>query len=118
MAARGEPVSYRERAPRYAAAQVFAVEHGGVPVETVTMNVSEGGCSVRWPGSLPLVGDLVAIRLGRGLFAPIARAVVCWNQPGGVMDRSVGLRVLAQGRAGRAWRALVEGVARSGARAA
>jgi len=118
MAARGEPVSFRERAPRFVASQPLSVEHAGRAFETATLNVSEGGCSVRWPGQLPLVGDVVSIRLGRGLFAPVARAVVCWNQPGGAIERSVGLRVLGDGRAGRAWRNLVAGVAQSGGRAA
>jgi Tfp pilus assembly protein PilZ len=118
MAARGEPVSFKERLPRFAHGVTLAVEHGGAVVEVTTLNVSEGGCAVRWPGQLPLVGDVVAVRLGRGLFAPTARAIVCWNQPGGPVERSVGLRVVLEGRAGRAWRALVEKVAASGARRA
>lgn len=118
LAARGEAVSFRERAPRYAIERALSVEHAGVPIETTTLNVSEGGCSLRWPAQLPLVGNLVSVRFGRGLFAPVARAVVCWNQPGGTVERSVGLRILLEGRAGRAWRGLVNEVARSGARAA
>lgn len=118
LAARGEAVSFRERAPRYAIERALSVEHASVPIETTTLNVSEGGCSLRWPAQLPLVGDLVSVRFGRGLFAPVARAVVCWNQPGGTVERSVGLRILLEGRAGRAWRGLVNEVARSGARAA
>ncbi len=117
LAARGEAVTFRERAPRYAVERPLTVEHGGAPIETTTLNVSEGGCSLRWPAQLPLVGDVVSVRIGRGVFAPVARAVVCWNQPGGTVERSVGLRVLLDGRAGRAWRSLVNEVARSGARA-
>ncbi len=118
MAARGEPVSFKERLPRYAHEAALSVEHGGAEVDVTTVNVSEGGCAVRWPGQLPLVGDVVALRLGRGLFAPAARAIVCWNQPGGPVERGAGLRVIAEGRGGRAWRALVEKVAASGARRA
>ncbi|MGC3997280.1 MAG: PilZ domain-containing protein [Anaeromyxobacter sp.] len=118
VAARGDPVSFRERAPRYAAERLVAVTHGQTPVEAATLNVSEGGCAVRWPGQLPLVGDVVTLRIGRGFLAPVARAVVCWNHPGGTAERSVGLRILAEGRAGRAWRALVAEVAKGGARAA
>lgn len=118
MAARGEPVTFKERQPRFAHEQKLAVQHGGNAVGVVTLNVSEGGCAVRWPGQLPLVGDLVAVRLGEGFFAATARAVVCWNQPGGSADRSVGLRVVPGGRGARAWRSLVAKVARSGARAA
>jgi hypothetical protein len=80
--------------------------------------VSEGGCALRWPGSLPLVGDVVTLRLGTGLFAPTARGIVCWNQPGDPAERSVGVRIVSEGRGGRAWRALVAKVASSGARGA
>jgi hypothetical protein len=118
MAARGEPVTFKERLPRFAHEQKLAVEHGGAGLEVTTLNVSEGGCAVRWPGKLPLVGDVVSFRLGDGLFAPTARAVVCWNQPGGPVERSVGLRLVPAGRGARAWRAMVAKVARSGARAA
>jgi hypothetical protein len=118
MAARGEPVTFRERAPRFAAERRLQVEHAGVTFETATLNLSDGGCSVRWPGQLPLIGDVVSLRLGSGLFAPVAKAVVCWNQPGGAVERSVGLRLIGEGRAGRAWRNVVAEVARSGARAA
>jgi hypothetical protein len=118
LAARGEAVNFRERSPRFAADRALAVEHAGATVQTTTLNVSEGGCALRWPAQLPLVGDLVTVRLGRGMFAPTARAVVCWNQPGGTVERSVGLRILPAGRAGRAWKALVSEVAHSGARSA
>jgi hypothetical protein len=117
-AARGEPVSFRERAPRYAGERRVSLAHAGASFESETLNLSEGGCAIRWPGQLPLVGDVVSLRLGSGLFAPAARAIVCWNQPGSGAERSVGLRIVAEGRAGRAWRALVAEVARSGARAA
>ncbi len=118
MAARGEPVTFQERKPRWSHEGPLAVEHAGVAHAATTLNLSEGGCAVRWTGQLPLVGDVVRIRLGEGLFASRAEAIVCWNQPGGAVERSVGLRIVSGGRAGRAWRALVEKVARSGARAA
>jgi Tfp pilus assembly protein PilZ len=118
LAARGQTVSFQERAPRYAIERALTIKHAGVDIQTTTLNVSEGGCSVRWPAQLPLVGDLVTVRIGERMFAPVGRAVVCWNQPGGTVERSVGLRILAGGRAGRAWRNLVNTVARAGARAA
>jgi len=116
-ASRGETVSFRERAPRYAAERPLTLVHGRTRFAASTLNLSEGGCALRWSGQLPLVGDMLTFRLGRGFFAPSAQAVICWNQPGGPVERSVGLRVLAQGRAAKAWRALVAEVARSGARA-
>lgn len=115
-AARGEPVSFRERSPRYAVERRLPVVHGKDQLETTTLNVSEGGCALRWSGPLPLVGDLVTFRMTDGLFAPTARGVVCWNQPGGAVERSVGLRVIGEGRAGKAWRALVVEAIKGGAR--
>lgn len=117
MAARGEPVTFRERAPRYAAERALTmVRPGGAVVTANTINVSDGGCSVSWPGDLPPVGEVLALKLGGGLFRVVARAVVCWNADG--KPRSVGLRVISEGRAGRAWGKLVAGVAASGARMA
>jgi hypothetical protein len=117
LAARGDPVSYRERAPRFAADRRVTAIHCGASFETTTLNVSEGGCAMRWPRQLPLIGDVVSIRLGDGLFSPTARAVVCWSQAGGPVERSVGVKIVAEGRAARAWKALVVEVARSGSRA-
>lgn len=118
MAARGEPLNFRERSPRFTAERPLVVGAGEALVETTTLNLSEGGCAVRWVGPLPLVGDVLTVRLGGGLFAPSANAVVCWNQPGGAAERSIGLRVIGAGRAAKAWRAIIADVARSGARAA
>jgi hypothetical protein len=118
MAARGEPVTFRERSARFAVERRVTVEHASAPFETTTVNVSEGGCAVRWPGQLPLVGDVVLLRLGEGLFGSTAKAIVCWNQPGGATERSVGLRVIAEGWGGRAWRSVVKAVAREGAHSA
>jgi Tfp pilus assembly protein PilZ len=78
VAARGEPVTFKERAPRFAHEQALSVEHGGKAVAAVTINVSEGGCAVRWPGQLPLVGDVVAIRVGGGHISPTAPGRVWW----------------------------------------
>ncbi len=116
LAARGEPVTFRERPPRLAAALPLVAVHGRARVETTTLNVSEGGCALRWPGPLPEVGALVRLRLRRGLLAPVARAVVCWTEPGSALERSVGLRIVSAGRAGRAWRVRVAGAHRSGGR--
>lgn len=118
MAARGEPVTFQERLPRFAVERPLPVEHGGAWREVTTINVSEGGCSVRWPGPLPLVGDVVSVRIGDGLFAKTALAIICWNHPGGPVERSAGLKIVSEGRSARAWRALVQKIQKSGARAA
>ncbi len=118
MAARGEPVTFRERAPRYVHERALPITAGGAVVQATTLNVSEGGCSLAWPGELPQAGELVTLKLSGSLFAPTTRAVVCWNTLGGPVEKSVGLRVVAKGWGGRAWRDFVSSVARSGARAA
>ena len=117
-AARGEPVPFQERSPRWIAERKLFIERGGAQFEVTTLNVSLGGCAVRWPGQLPLVGDELAIRVKEGLFPKYLRAIVCWNQPGSDRDRSVGLMVLQDGTAARVWKKMVEEVARAGARAA
>ncbi len=118
MAARGEPVTFRERAPRFAAERELAVVHRGKAVRAKTQNVSDGGCAVVWPDALPPVGDVLTIRIGGGWFAAAARAVVCWTSGEGAAERSAGIKVISEGRGWRAWRSLVAEVARSGARAA
>jgi hypothetical protein len=49
-AARGEVVPLRERAPRHRAELPVVIVAGGPENFTITLNVSEGGCAVRWPG--------------------------------------------------------------------
>jgi hypothetical protein len=119
MSARGEPVSFKDRVPRYAAERPLKFEHRQAAYDVITLNVSEGGCAVRWANQLPAGGEMVSIRIGSGFLAPTARAVVCWTQPGaGGVERSIGIRLIIEGRAARLWRAFVEDIARSGARTA
>ena len=119
MAARGEPVTFKERAPRYAArAARSRVEHGGDRGRRHDRQRLRG--RLRGPLARPAAARrrVVALRLGRGFFAPAARAVVCWNQPGGAGRAERRAAPRRGGRGGRAWRALVEKVAASGARRA
>ncbi len=115
-AARGESITFQERAPRFASDRKLVVVRGGAELEVTAINVSDGGCAVRWPGQLPLVGDELSLRLRDGFFGKSVRAVVCWNEPGADRERTVGLKVLLEGRGARAWRTVVEDVAKSGAR--
>jgi hypothetical protein len=118
MAARGEPVSFQERAPRFAIARPVLLVRERVDVRTATYNISDGGCAVDWQGPLPMVGEVLTFKLGDGIFAASARAVVCWNAVGGTVPRGIGLRLVGEGRALRSWKAVVAEAARSGARAA
>jgi hypothetical protein len=118
MAARGEKVNYRERAPRYVVEKRLLLARDGTEREATTLNLSLGGCAVTWSGPLPMVGEVVLIKLAEGLFPATARAVVCWNAVGDPLQRCVGFRIIAEGRAGRAWKGVAEEAARSGARPA
>jgi len=117
MAARGEPVNFRERPPRFTAERPLRLLRAGNTIAVTTLNVASGGCSIRWAPEMPAVGEVLPLRLGLGFFAPRAEAVVCWTHVT-ELERTVGLRLHAEGRAGRAWRSLVDEVARSGARPA
>lgn len=119
LAARGEKVNFRERAPRYVLERELLLTRDGTDLEAKTINLSEGGCAVTWKGPLPMVGELVSIKLTDGLFrSTTARAVVCWNSSAGPIERAVGFRIIAEGRAARAWKNLAAQAARSGATAA
>jgi hypothetical protein len=115
-AARGEPVSFKERAPRYVHERVLVVERNGVARDVSTLNVAEGGAAVRWSGPLPLVGDELTVKLKDGFFTRNLEAIVCWNLPGSDRDRTVGFKVYGEGRPGRAWQKLVAAIAKTGPR--
>ncbi len=115
LAARGEQVTFRERAPRYVVEKRLLVMREGTGCEITTLNLSEGGCAVTWSGPLPMVGEVISLKLGDGFFASSTRAVVCWNAVDGPLQRCAGLRIVTEGRSARAWRNIVADAARSGA---
>jgi hypothetical protein len=118
LAAKGENVTFRERAPRFVLERRVFVVRDGVEAEATTLNVSEGGCALLWTGPLPMVGEVLGFKTGPGFFAASGRAVVCWNALGGAAPRAVGLRIDPEGRAARTWRALCGEASRAGARTA
>jgi hypothetical protein len=110
--AAGEPVTFKVRAPRYALERTVLVTARGTQVEARTLTLSEGGCSIIWPGGdPPTPGELLALRLANGFLAPTTEAVVCWAS-GDLLEKNLGLRIVAEGRGGRAWRNLLEETAR------
>lgn len=112
----GEPVTFRVRAPRFAVERPVVVTFDSARVEARTITLSEGGCSIAWPsGDPPTPGELLALRFANGFLAPTAEAVVCWTGSDPV-DRAFGVRIVSEGRGGRAWRALVDETARGSAR--
>jgi hypothetical protein len=107
LVARGEPVAFQDRAPRYALERSVLVTARRSKVEAHTLTMSEGGCCLTWPdGDPPSPGELLVLRLGKSFLAPAADAVVCWSS-NSAPERTLGARVVSEGRGGRAWRALV-----------
>ena len=118
LAARGEPISWREREPRWLVdREVRALPEGGTERPVKLVNVSTSGGAVTWNASLPPVGKVVTFRLADGFLAPSVRAVVCWTSPLTSIHRDVGLRLAAEGRGARAWAAMADAARKGGARA-
>jgi Tfp pilus assembly protein PilZ len=116
--ASGEPVTYQSRAPRYAVEREIEVTlRRGMVVHARTLSLSEGGCSIAWPDSeeQPTPGELLALRVGTGFFAPVAGGIVAWVSNGDP-ERAFGVRIVPEGRGGRAWRTLLDEATRLRAR--
>ncbi|HEY6104525.1 MAG TPA: PilZ domain-containing protein [Anaeromyxobacteraceae bacterium] len=109
-AAKGEPVTFRERPPRYLAKLPVLTSRGGTSIYLTSVSVSTGGCSLRWPGSMPTLGEAVNLRF-RGSRSVDMRGVVCWRKPA---NKTVGLRFVERPAAGDAWQALLQEVNKSG----
>lgn len=110
--ARGEPVDYKPRAPRFLATMPAFVYGAGGPTYMTTFSVSERGCGLVWSGPVPPVGTPLDIRLGAGTRAAAFHAVVCWSAQSG-RSASVGVRFVAG--AASVWTTMVTDVRRSGA---
>lgn len=114
-AAAGQPVDFRSRPTRFVASHPLLASGEDRPMPVRTVNVSSDGAALRWPGPLPAPGDLVTLRLRHGLLAPTAQAVVAWVAPAPGGASRVGVRIVAEGRAARAWARLAEDAERDGA---
>jgi hypothetical protein len=112
-AARGEPVRFVQRAPRYLVKLPVVVPWAGAQVFTNTVCISPGGCAVQWNGPTLRVGQPIQLRVGAGSRASGARGIVCWSDGVGGSTRA-GVRFLP-GSAGSDWRLLLEEAARTGA---
>jgi hypothetical protein len=109
--AKGEPVTFPERLPRYLVKLPVRTSRGGASFYLTTLDVSSNGCSLRWPGSLPTPGEAVNLRFS-GSRSIDMRAVVCWRKPARSM---VGLRFVKRVDAVDTWETFLEEVRRSGA---
>ncbi len=110
-AAKGEPVTFRDRPPRYLVKLPVLTTRGGANFYLTTLSVSSSGCSLRWPGSLPTLGEAVMLRFTATRSVDM-RGVVRWRKQA---SSTVGISFLGQSAASDAWRTLVEGVKKSGA---
>lgn len=112
--ARGLPVEFNERDPRFAVAWsvTLAGEWGQYPA--TTENVSWEGCSLTWRGPALEVGRPVVLRR-HSLFAPRLPARVCWSVVAGGVS-SAGLKLEAAGRGVTRWRSALDREVKRGAR--
>ena len=108
-AAQGEPMSFQERQPRYLVKLPVLATTGGPVSYASTVSVSMNGCSLRWSGSLPTVGEAVALSF-RGSRSVELRGVVRWRKPA---NSTVGLRFVERIRGSDAWQALLDEVKKS-----
>ncbi|HEY7724821.1 MAG TPA: PilZ domain-containing protein [Anaeromyxobacteraceae bacterium] len=112
--AQGEPVTFRQRSPRYLTRLPVVVDWGAGEYFTFASCISIGGCAVRWPGPLPDVGQGIGLRVGTGPRATRLRGAVCWKSAAG-SGGAVGIRILSAAPGAGAWGGLFAQVARSGA---
>ncbi len=109
-AAKGAPVTFRVRPPRYLVQLPVLTSMGGASLYLTTSSVSSNGCALRWPGLVsPRLGETVNLRFS-GSRSIDMQGVVRWKKPATSM---VGLRFVEA--TADAWQALLEGVRRSGA---
>jgi hypothetical protein len=111
--ARGLPVDFNERDPRFAVAWGLTLGGAAGNVQAQTVNVSEEGCAVSWRGAPVRPGTRVLVRRGR-LLATTLPAVVCWSTAAEGLA-SAGLHLEPGPRAGQAWRAALDREVRRGA---
>jgi hypothetical protein len=69
---------FRPRAPRFRVTTPAVALAGEREVYATTLSVSRAGCSLRWAGPAPVVGDLLRLRLGAALREVTAAFVVRW----------------------------------------
>jgi hypothetical protein len=81
--ARGEPVRFVERADRVTAKVPVTVVGDAGEVYMTTLNLSEGGCQLRWSGPPPAVGQVLHLRFRTKAGKVDVRGVLCWHASAG-----------------------------------
>lgn len=110
--ARGEPVEYQNREPRFLASLPAVVNGPGGQTYRTTFSISAKGCGLAWSGPVPAVGEPLQVRLGAGSRAASFRGVVCWTAQAGRVP-TVGVRFLEGPRG--VWASMLTDVEGSGA---
>lgn len=110
--ARGEPVEYQNRLPRFLVSLPAVVQGSNGTHYRTTFSVSAKGCGLAWSGPVPAIGEPVDVRLGAGNRAAKFQAVVCWTSQAG-NSTTVGVRFVA-GHMG-VWASMLNEVEGSGA---
>ncbi|HEU4384423.1 MAG TPA: PilZ domain-containing protein [Anaeromyxobacteraceae bacterium] len=110
-AAQGEPRVFHPRQPRYLVKLPVLASTGAAPFYASTVAIGMGGCSLRWSGSPPAVGEAVLLSF-RGTRSVEMQGVVRWRKPA---SQTVGLSFVERVRGSEAWPALVDEVRNSGA---
>jgi len=110
--ARGEPVDYQNRSPRFLAALPAVVQGPLGTHYRTTFSVSVQGCGLAWSGPVPKVGEPLEVRVGAGSRAASFRSVVCWTSEAG-RSPAVGVKFLAGPQ--RVWASVLAEVEGSGA---
>jgi hypothetical protein len=113
-AAKGEPVKFARRPPRYVVRLPATVSFpDSRRVLATTESVSEGGCGLAWSGRPPEVGQALRVRLEGGPRPAENLGTVCWSS---VAPHATLTGVQFVGaHAPQAWLALVATLARGGA---
>jgi hypothetical protein len=112
-AARGEAVRFRSRPPRHRVRLPVVVSYRGAGFFLNTTSASEAGCSLRWPGRLPAVGQRLFLRFGVGIRAVDLVGVVRWKRVS-PSSPAVGLELETEGATARGWTSLRAEAVRSG----
>jgi hypothetical protein len=114
-AARGAPVHYHQRAPRYLARlPVVVATDGGGELLMTTFSISERGCGLSWSGPPPAIGKTLRLRLGPRTRQTDVWAVVRWAGHAG-QGVKAGVGLLQDAPPPAAWSELFDSTARSGA---
>lgn len=113
-AARGEPVRFRERPLRFLARLPVVVTSNRTTHFMTATSISEGGCSLRWSGLLPSVGQALELRFGIGSRTADLRGVVRWRRLA-PSSPAVGVRFGPKGVAAGAWACLLAEAVKAGA---